>query len=85
MLEGREESIEELLPRIAADTRHTEFRLMLERSTTLREYPLWSMAYLASAALAEEIEYLYAASEPSPRKTLQLIGRLKPDTVMGAL
>jgi hypothetical protein len=85
VLEGREESIDELLPRIAADPRHADFRLVLERPITLREYPLWSMAYLPSAALSQEIEGLYQASEPSSRKTLQLLGRLKPDTVVGAL
>lgn len=85
VLEGREESIEELLPRIAADPRHADFRLMLERPITLREYPLWSMAYLASEALGTEIEALYQGSEPSSRRTLQVLGRLKPDTVVGAL
>lgn len=85
VLEGREEAIAELLPRIAVDHRHLDFRMVLDRRVTLREYPLWSMAYLASEALGDDIALLFASSEPTPRKAAQVMGRLKPDTVMGAL
>jgi hypothetical protein len=85
VLEGREEAITELVERISADTRHHEFRLVLERPLTLREYPLWSMAYLVSLDLGVDIEALYAGPEPSSRRMQQVMGRLKPDTVVGAL
>ena len=85
VIEGREEALADLLPRIAADRRHFEFRLVLDRAVTLREYPLWSMAYLVSQALDSDIEALFASVEPSARKTQQVMSRLKPDTVVGAL
>jgi Sensors of blue-light using FAD len=51
VLEGREAAIAELLRRIQADRRHSEFRLVLDRALTIREYPLWAMAYLPNAEL----------------------------------
>ncbi len=85
VLEGREEAIAELTRRIANDHRHAEFRLLLDRPLTLREYPLWSMAYLPDFNLADDVQGLFENPEPALRKTLQMMGRLKPDTVMGAL
>jgi hypothetical protein len=85
ILEGRDTAITELTTRIAADHRHTAFRTLVDRPMVLREYPLWSMAYLDSILLAEGIEALFEAAEPAPRKTLQMMSRLKPDTVIGAL
>ena len=84
VLEGREEAVEVLRHRITADPRHTDFRLVLDRRSTLREYPLWSMAYLDSPELADDIEGLFAAA-PTPRQAVLMMGRLKPDTVLGAL
>jgi hypothetical protein len=85
VLEGREDAIAELLPRITDDRRHLDFRLIADRIVTLREYPLWSMAYLVSEALGADIEAMFAGAEPSSRRTVQLLSRMKPDTVMGAL
>ena len=85
VLEGREDAIAELTRRIYADPRHADFRLLIDRTTTLREHPMWSMAYLHNLELAGDIQALFAAPEPSMRKTLQTMTRLKPDTVMGAL
>ena len=84
-LEGREDAIDELSGRILADHRHTAVRVLLERGLTLREYPLWSMAFLDSLELADEIQALADAVQPTSRKMRQLMSRLKPDTVMGAL
>ena len=84
ILEGREDAVEQLKQRIATDHRHTDFRLVLDRPLTLREYPLWSMAFLNSEQLADDLEGLFEAPTP-PRKAVAMMGRLKPDTVMGAL
>ena len=84
ILEGRAEAVEQLRQRIATDHRHTEFRLVLERTLTLREYPLWSMAFLNSEQLADDLESLFE-SPATPRRAIAMMGRLKPDTVMGAL
>ena len=85
VLEGREDAIAELTRRIHADSRHTEFRLLIDRPATLREHPLWSMAYMHDLELSSDIQALFDTPEASMRKTLQTMGRLKPDTVMGAL
>lgn len=85
VIEGREDAIAELTRRIYADPRHADFRLLVDRTTTLREHPLWSMAYLHDLGLASDIQALFDTPEASMRKTLQMMGRLKPDTVMGAL
>lgn len=84
VLEGRKEAVDILRERISADPRHADFRLVLDRLSTLREYPLWSMAFLNSPELCDDIEGLFAASA-TPRQAVLMMGRLKPDTVMGAL
>ena len=84
ILEGREDAVEQLKRRITDDHRHTDFQLVLERPLTLREYPLWSMAFLNSEQLADDLEGLFGA-RPTPRTAVAMMGRLKPDTVMGAL
>lgn len=85
VLEGREAAIAELLRRIEADRRHSEFRLLLDRKLTIREYPLWSMAYLPNAELGDSIEAMCTEVSRGPRRALRLMARLRPDTVMGAL
>ncbi|MFL6664234.1 MAG: BLUF domain-containing protein [Rhizobacter sp.] len=84
VLEGRDAAVAELLEVVAADPRHADFKIVLDRPLTLREYPLWSMAYLFNTELADDIEALFG-QQVSSRKALQMIVRLKPDTVMGAL
>lgn len=85
VLEGRDAAIEQLTRRIAADRRHAEFRLVLDRPLTLREYPLWSMAYLHEPGLLDELEAYCVDALPPERRSLRTMSRLKPDTVMGAL
>jgi hypothetical protein len=85
ILEGREDAIDELRRRISIDHRHADVRVLLERGLTLREYPLWSMAFLDSLELADEIRGLIDPVPPTSRKMFQVMSRLKPDTVMGAL
>ena len=84
ILEGRADAVEQLKQRIAADHRHSDFRLVLDRPLTLREYPLWSMAFLNSEQLADDLEGLFD-TPATPRHAIAMMGRLKPDTVMGAL
>lgn len=85
VLEGRDAAVEPLVLRIAADVRHTDFRLVLERPLALRQHPHWSMAYLQDAELADAVEAMFTGPLPAPRQSLHLMSRLKPDTVMGAL
>lgn len=85
VLEGRDAAIDNLMVRIARDPRHSDFRLVLNRTIVLREHPLWSMAYLYDLDLDEALEGLFTEPLPSLRESLSVMGRLKPDTVMGAL
>ena len=85
VLEGRADALESLVPRIARDRRHEEFRQVFDRPLATREYPLWAMAYLPHPALAEELEGLLAEDLPPLGVTLDAIRRLQPDTVLGAL
>lgn len=86
VLEGREEPVAELIGRIGNDPRHRTVKVLVDRSITLREYPLWAMAYLHDLERADELEgLLQEGSEPTPRHSLRLMARLRPDTVAGAL
>ena len=85
VIEGRAESVDELVGRIAADPRHAGMRCVLDRAVSTRQYPMWSMAYLyddeLEAALALHLE---GAGDDSAR-ALRTLRQIKPDTVMGAL
>ena len=45
MLEGEEISVRTLYTRIAADRRHFDPRLMLDREVAVRAFPEWSMGF----------------------------------------
>ena len=85
VIEGRGAAIAELMPRIAADSRHAECRIVFDRPLTLRQYPLWAMAYLLNLGLDDEIEALLTGPEPTLRNAIQIAKRLQPDTILGAL
>jgi hypothetical protein len=85
VIEGRNAAIAELMPRIAADGRHAECRIVFDRPLTLRQYPLWSMAYLLDVGLDGDIEALLMGPGPTLRNAVQFAKRLRPDTVMGPL
>lgn len=85
ILEGREDAIEPLRKRIAADPRHGGFQLLVDRTIVLREHPRWSMAYLHNVNLVDVFEALLSGPRPNVREALVTMARLKPDTVMGAL
>jgi hypothetical protein len=85
ILEGRDVAIESLRACIARDPRHSDLRVVLDRTIVLREHPLWSMAYLHNPNLAEVLEGFFTGPLPAVRESLRTMSRLKPDTVMGAL
>jgi len=45
MLEGEERAVRELYTRVAADRRHWNPRLMLDREVASRAFPGWSMGF----------------------------------------
>ena len=64
VLEGRDVAVDELVRRISADARHTDFRLVLDRPLSLRQHPLWSMAYQYNDELGDDIEAIVDLSPP---------------------
>ena len=85
VLEGRPAVVDAKLKRIAADTRHVDFRLLVERPITLREYGDWSMGYLHDLDLEDSLEAFLANPEIVLERAVGVMNRMKPDTVMGAL
>ena len=85
VLEGRAEVVAAKLKRIATDTRHVDFRLLVERPITTREYGNWSMGYLHDLDLEDALESFLASPEIVMEKAVVVMDRMKPDTVMGAL
>jgi hypothetical protein len=45
LLEGEERAVRELYSRIAADRRHWDVRLMLDREMRMRAFPEWDMGF----------------------------------------
>ena len=45
VLEGPDDAVRDVFAVIAADTRHTEVRLLLDESITERAFPAWKMAF----------------------------------------
>jgi hypothetical protein len=73
------------LDQISADTRHVGFRLLVERPIVFRDYGEWSMGYLHSLDLEDELEDLLTRPSSPPERIVAVMDRMKPDTVMGAL
>jgi len=85
VIEGRGDALRTLVDRIAADPRHEGMRRVLERRVAVRQYPLWSMAYLYDDALDDMLELHIERDADDPAAALRTLRRIKPDTVMGAL
>ena len=84
VLEGSNEVVQELALRIARDPRHHEVQFLLENHRVEREYGDWSMGYLHDQGLADVLESLMRG-DGDPNTIADVIGRMKPDTMMGAL
>jgi hypothetical protein len=84
VLEGRKEQVQPLAQRIASDPRHRNVRILLETHRIDREYGDWSMGYLHDSTLEDSLgRLLLEGGEPGA--IADVIDRMKPDTVMGAL
>ena len=84
VLEGRNEAVQPLAQRIALDPRHRDVRVLIENHRIDREYGDWSMGYLYDAQLADTLESLLQDGG-DPGSLSDIMGRMKPDTMMGAL
>jgi hypothetical protein len=85
VLEGIDSVVVPLAKRIASDPRHTNMRVLMESHRMEREYGDWSMGYLHDLDLEDRLEALLHDAEPDPRRIADVMMRMKPDTVMGAL
>lgn len=84
VLEGRKEQVQPLARRIASDPRHRNVRILLENHRIDRQYGGWSMGYLHDSELEDILEGLLLEGG-EPTAIADIIDRMKPDTVMGAL
>ncbi|MEO8523478.1 MAG: BLUF domain-containing protein [Caldimonas sp.] len=85
VLEGAEAVVAPLARRIAGDPRHANVTVLRESHRPEREYGDWSMAYLHDLGLEDRLEQFMRSPEHDQRDIAEVMARMKPDTVMGAL
>ena len=74
-----------LARRIARDPRHTDVRILSEESRDEREFAGWTLGYLHDVALDDDLETLLMIPQRSPAVVAEVMERMRPDPVMGAL
>ncbi len=85
VLEGEESAVKALSARIAADARHGSSRVLSETRRDEREYADWSMGYLHDLNLEDDLDMLLMIPARSPAVVAEVLERMRPDPVMGAL
>ena len=85
VLEGERAAVQMLARRIAADPRHTEVRVLSEARVAEREYIGWTMGCLHDVSLDEDLETLLMIPQRSAVVVADVMERMRPDPVMGAL
>lgn len=85
VLEGDEMVVKQLASRISSDPRHAELRFLFETWRAEREYGDWSMGYLHDLNLEDDLETLLLIPSRSPVVVADVMERMRPDPVMGAL
>ncbi len=85
VLEGDEAVVRALVERVAADPRHLDVRFLHETRREEREYADWSMGYLHDLTLEDDLETLLLIPDSSPVVVAEVMERMRPDPVMGAL
>ena|ERR1700712_4777180 len=85
VLEGDEAVVTKLAARIGADPRHNDVRFLFEGRRMEREYSDWSMGYLHDLNLEDDLETLLLIPSRSPIVVAEVMERMRPDPVMGAL
>ena len=74
MLEGEERAVRELYARIAADPRHINPQLMLDREVPVRAFPEWSMGFERPSMDDPETAGIFGVAREA------INGRLSPGT-----
>ena len=85
VLEGRQAVVSALARKIAADPRHVGVRILSEGQRDERDYADWAMGYLYDLNLEDDLETLLMIPDRSPAVTADVMERMRPDPVMGAL
>jgi FAD-dependent sensor of blue light len=85
VIEGREPVVSALARRIAVDPRHAGVRFLRESRSRERDYADWSMGYLHDLNLEDDLETLLMIPDRSPVVIADVMERMRPDPVMGAL
>lgn len=84
-LEGETSAVKALIARIARDGRHGSIRVLSETPRVEREYADWSMGFLHDLNLEDDLEMLLMIPGHSPVVVAEVMERMRPDPVMGAL
>jgi hypothetical protein len=85
VLEGERAEVESLVARVAADPRHSDVRVLSEGRCSEREYAGWTMGYLHDPSLDDDLETLLMIPQRSVVVVAEVMERMRPDPVMGAL
>ena len=85
VIEGAQPAVDELAQRIAADPRHAGIRFLAETHGAERHYADWAMGYLHDLNLEDDLETLLMIPGKSPVVVAEVMERMRPDPVMGAL
>jgi len=85
VLEAPQAAVRALARRIAADPRHSGVRFLAESHRDRREYADWTMGYLHDVSLEDDLETLLMIPERSGAVAADVMERMRPDPVMGAL
>jgi hypothetical protein len=85
VLEGERAAVDELAACIATDPRHDAVRFLHRASRSDREYADWPMGYLHDVNLEDDLETLLLIPDRSPVVVADVMERMRPDPVMGAL
>jgi len=85
VLEGAQPVVSALLRRIGADSRHGDLRVLCEARRAEREYADWPLGFLHDPSLEDDLEMLLMIPGRSPVVIADVMERMRPDPVMGAL
>lgn len=85
VLEGEQAVVRMLARRIATDPRHADVRVLGQTRRAEREYADWTMGYLHDVTIDDDLETLLMIPERSPIVVAEVMERMRPDPVMGAL
>lgn len=84
-LEGRPGTLDPLLARLNADPRHSDVKVLLDRSIEQRLYASWSMGYLFRMDLVDELEALLCGRPFTEDDAALLMQSAVADSVVGTL